>query len=410
MTEQTTIGEIQEFNPMVSPHREDPHLFYRWSRDEQPVTFSETLNAWMVTRYEDLRAIVNDPESFSSAPAIPSVWNNPPEVLSALEGCVPEHETLVNTDEPQHDPIRKAFDLAFTGRRVRALAPEMEARANDLIDGFIEDGRADLVGQFANPYVRYVLSLAIGIPKGGIERIIKWNQAWMTLLVPLAPLELKLEAAKEYKAYESYALDLIDQRAADPRDDLVSDLINGADNIPPVSREDALYLFRGANSAGLDTTRDTITSSMLLMMRNRDLWESSSVDPRKIARVIEETLRIDAPHRGLMRMTTREVTIAGTTLPKGALLLLLFGSGNRDERKFPNPDVVDIHRDNVRDHLAFGHGIHHCPGAPLARAEVRTAIEVLQRRIPGITLAPDYEPTYEASYFFRSLERLDVMW
>jgi cytochrome P450 len=410
MSEQTTLGDVQEFNPMVSPHREDPHLFYRWSRDERPVTFSATIGAYMVTRYEDLKAIVADPDTFSSLPAVPSVWNNPPEVLTALEGCVPEHASLVNTDEPQHDPIRKAFDLAFTGRRVRALGPEMEAKANELIDGFLPQGSADLVSKFAKPYVRHVLSLAIGVPKEDIPRIQAWNDAWMTLFSPLLPLEDKLEAAKQYKDYEAYALDLIDQRRSEPRDDLVSDLINGADGVEPVSREDALYIFRGANSAGFDTTRDTITSSILMMMRNRDFWDGSIGDQRRVTRVIEETLRLDAPHRGLMRLTTRDTELAGTPLSAGSVLLLLFGSGNRDERHFPEPDVADIDRDNVRDHLAFGHGIHHCPGAPLARAETRTAIQVLQERIPSLQLAAGFEPTYEASYFFRSLEHLHVTW
>jgi cytochrome P450 len=134
-------------------------------------------------------------------------------------------------------------------------------------------------------------------------------------------------------------------------------------------------------------------------------------DPaRAIPRVTEEALRRDAPHRGLFRITTRDTELGGVALPAGTPLLLLFGSGNRDETVFGDPDAVDLDRANVRDHLAFGRGLHVCPGAPMARTEIRVALETLLRRLPNLRLAHDYEPTYIASYFFRGLERLDVTW
>jgi cytochrome P450 len=129
-----------------------------------------------------------------------------------------------------------------------------------------------------------------------------------------------------------------------------------------------------------------------------------------VMKVTEEALRRDAPHRGLFRITTREVALGGTVLPQGSLLLLLFGSANRDETVFPNPDVVDVDRPNVHDHVAFGKGLHTCPGAPLARAEIRVALQTLFNQLPGLRLADDYEPTYIASYFFRGLESLRVCW
>ena len=147
-----------------------------------------------------------------------------------------------------------------------------------------------------------------------------------------------------------------------------------------------------------------------MLMQNRHLWDNELGDRRRIARVIEETLRKDSPHRGLMRQATRDVEIHGTNVPEGSLLLLLFGSGNRDERHFADPDRADIDRPNIREHLAFGHGLHRCVGAPLARAEAATAIEVLHARLPDMHLAPHYTPSYAASYFFRSLERLEVAW
>ena len=150
---------------------------------------------------------------------------------------------------------------------------------------------------------------------------------------------------------------------------------------------------------------------MLVILQNPEVQRRIIDDPaRTIPRVTEEALRRDAPHRGLFRVTTRATDLGGTHLESGSPVLLLFGSGNRDETVFPEPDSVDLDRPNVRDHLAFGRGLHLCPGAPMARAEIRVALETLLRRLPGLRLADQYEPTYIASYFFRGLERLDVTW
>ena len=406
-----SVGELHhEFNPMVEPHRQDPHLFYDWARRERPVAYSQSLQAWLVTRYADLKAIVSDPVTYSSAPALPSVWANPAEVLEVLQGCIPEANSMINADEPVHAPMRRVFNPAFTGRRVRELKPAMLREANRLIDSFIEAGRADVVAQYAAPFVRHVLSWAAGIPDDDIASVHQWNEEFMKVFNPLLPVEIKVEAAKHYRPYEEYLSELLRSRAAEPRDDLASYLINGGQGLPPLCFEDALYLLRGSLSAGFDTTRDTIASAVLKLMEHRALWDASADDDRTLRHVIEETLRAEAPHRGLMRVTTRAVTLGGEQLPKGARLLLLFGSGNRDEQHFPDPDLFDINRENVRDHLAFGDGIHRCPGAPMARQEVFVALQVLRSRLPQLQLASDYQPTYAASYFFRSPEQVLAVW
>jgi cytochrome P450 len=149
---------------------------------------------------------------------------------------------------------------------------------------------------------------------------------------------------------------------------------------------------------------------VLIALQDPTVRAGIDEDPtRTIVKVIEEALRRDAPHRGLFRITTREVELGGTLLPQGSLLLLLFGSANRDPGVFPDPDTVDLDRDNVRSHVAFGKGLHVCPGAPLARAEIRVAVETLFTRLPNLRLADGYQPTYIASYFFRGLESLDAL-
>lgn len=407
----TSTTGLHEFNPMISPHREDPHLFYKWSRDESPLTFSPPLNAYMVTRYDEIKAIVDDPETYSSANSIPSIWMNPPEVLEALEGLVPEGETVVNTDEPGHTELRKVLNHAFGGRRVRQQVPAMTARANELIDAFFPGGQADLVGQYADPYVQLVVSLVFGIPAEDVDMVQEWTDDFMLLMNPLAPADGKVAAARRLHDYQAYVEEMAADRRAHPREDFLSDLVNGGDAFGPVSHEDMHTMFRALRFAGHDTTRDLMTTALTLMLGNdRKLWTQAQGDRRILARIVEEALRQDAPHRGLMRITTREVTLNGTTLPEGTSLMLLFGSANRDETRFTDPDAVDLDRANVREHLAFGSGIHQCPGAQLARTEVKVAIEILLDRLPNLHLAPDFAPSYIASYFFRGLESLDVGW
>jgi cytochrome P450 len=401
-----------DFNPMISPHREDPHVFYREARS-RPVEFSPSIGAYLVTRYADLVTVLDDPQTFSSRAALPMIYDNPPEVTDVLRaGGVPETTMVVNEDEPDHIRFRRVFDAGFTGARVRAMVPLMRERAAALIDGFAADGRADLVAGYAVPFVQAVISAVIGFPAQDTARIQEWTDDVNLLWNMLAPVDARVEAARRMADYTRYLQALIDDRRARPQPDLISDLVHGANGYPGVPDEYVHNMIRGAaRVAGFDTTRDAITATLLIMLENPGLGRLILADPaRMIPKLTEEALRRDAPHRGLFRITTREVELGGTTLPAGAPMLLLFGSGNRDETTFPHPDEVDLDRPNVRDHLAFGRGLHSCPGAPMARAEIRVALETLIRQLPGLRLADGYQPVYIASYFFRGLESLAVTW
>jgi cytochrome P450 len=400
-----------DFNPMTSPHREDPHVFYRAAR-ERPVTFSPCVGAYMVTRHADLVTVLDDPQTYSSKAALPMIYDNPPEVVAELRaGQVPETTMVVNEDEPEHIRFRRVFDAGFTGARVRAMVPLMRERAAALVDGFAA-GQADLVADYAVPFVQAVISAVIGFPAEDTARIQAWTDDVNLLWNMLAPVQARVAAARRMAAYTRYLQALIDDRRAHPREDLISDLVHGANGYPGVPDAYVHNMIRGAaRVAGFDTTRDAITATVLIMLENPGVRERILADPaRAIPKLTEEALRRDAPHRGLFRITTREAELGGTILPAGTPLLLLFGSGNRDETVFTGPDEVDLDRPNVRQHLAFGRGLHSCPGAPMARAEIRVALETLVRRLPGLRLADGYQPVYIASYFFRGLESLAVTW
>jgi hypothetical protein len=284
-------------------------------------------------------------------------------------------------------------------------------RADELVDGF-SGGRADLVAEYAVPFVQTVISAIIGFPREDTEQIQAWTGDVNTLWNVLAPVEARVASARRMADDARYLQALIDGRRAHPREDLISDLVHGANGHPGLPDEYIHDIVRGAaHVAGFDTTRDAITATVLVILQNPEGRERVLADAaRTIPKVTEEALRRDAPHRGLFRITTRDTHLGGADLPVGTPLLLLFGSGNRDETKFPNPDAVDLDRPNVRDHLAFGRGLHVCPGAPMARAEIRVALEALIHRLPRMRLADGHEPVYIASYFFRGLESLHVTW
>ncbi|SNR53096.1 Cytochrome P450 [Haloechinothrix alba] len=400
-----------DFNPMVSPHRENPHLFYRDAR-QRPVTLSPSIGAYMVTRYDDIKAVLDDPESFSSAAALPWIYDNPPEVVAELRAAnVPETTMVVNEDEPRHRQMRALFDAGVSGARVRSLLPVMRDRANELIDRFT-GGSAELVSEYAIPFVQTVINAVIGFPPEDAEQIQTWTDDVNTLWNQLAPVSDRVAAARRLGEYTRYLQSQIDDRRAHPRDDMISVLVHGTDQFDGLADDYVHNIIRGAvRVAGFDTTRDAITATVLVALQNPDILERVTAEPTQtIMKVTEEALRRDAPHRGLFRITTRDVELGGTALPQGSPLLLLFGSANRDESVFSDPDAVHLDRPNVRDHLAFGKGLHSCPGAPLARAEIRIALETLFNRMPELRLADGYEPTYIASYFFRGLESLQVRW
>lgn len=413
MVQATDSPSDTNYDPFVPPHRDHPELFYEWSRREAPVTYSHALGAWMVSRYDDILAILRDPGRFSSSGSIPSFYDNPPEVLQVLEGCLPTASTVVDADPPAHTWMRKILNRAFSARRINAMQPVIRELAEALVDSFAADGRVDLVSRYANPLVMTVVSLLFGVPREDIPRVQAWTDDLVLLWNPTAPVEAKLPAARRMVEYERYIEALMAERRARPQDDILSDLLHGHDHdqeLEPLPDAVVLHFFRGARLAGHDTTRDLITSTVLLMQTHREHWDAACADPRVLPEIVEEALRLEAPHKGLMRTTTEELELAGQVLPKGARLLLLFGSANRDQTRFDSPDTFDVARKNVGEHLAFGKGIHICSGAHIARVEARIALETLTQRLPRLTLAPEFSPSYIASFLFHGLEQLDVRW
>lgn len=399
-----------EFDPFRE-HRNDPYPLFAQMREQFPVAQSQTLGGiYLVTRYEDIERIASDPETYSSVGSLPvPVASNVPEVIEALPEFAADVDVAsgVEVDAPRHTRMRATMLRAYRGPRVSALAADVEEHANALLDQVAGDGKADLATVYAHPLVSRATSMLLGVPEEYHDQYEIWAHSMAAILTPTVPVEEKIEAARRLHDYQAWALQWRDQRRASPGDDVFSTFAAGEPGAEPLQDNELLYAMLLHWVAGYDTTRNGILSTLFLMLRNPGLWERAT-DPREAEHIAEEALRFEAPHRGLMRVTTKPVTISGVDLPAGAPLLLMFSSANRDEHAFPDPDVFALDRPNAKQHLTFGSGAHRCPGATMARYEIRTAARVAATRLPGAQL--DGQPEWRPDYFFRGLSELRVTW
>lgn len=401
-----------EFTPLTGEQLVDPYPFYARARSEEPAFFSPTFGMWFITRYADITTILADPGTFSSLDTLPRPRETPTEVQEVLADYLPDRR-LLNTDPPAHTRLRLLIRQGFTPRRVAALEPVIREVATDLVDAFAADGQVDLISQFAYPLPLTVILGMLGVPAHDMPTMRRWTQESIALNFAAAtlPLEEQVAYARGKLAFQRYTRDLVTERAQAPREDLISDLLQARyEGISPLSAEEVSSLIPGLIIAGHESTAKLIGNTMLLLLTHPEQWQALQRDPTLVAAAVEEGLRIEAPVLGMVRTTTREVTVGGVTLPAGARLFLMYGSANHDETHFA--DAEQFRPDGTRraSHLAFGHGIHFCLGAPLARLEARIAIETLGRRLPGLRLAPEQSFARVPSLVFRGLARLGLVW
>lgn len=390
------------------PLAENPYPFYRRARQEEPITFCPELNAWIVTRYKDIQRILLQPATFSSCDTLTSPVTFYPQTLEELvKGYMPV-PIVLNTDGPDHMRFRVPLTKAFAPARVRALEPFVREVANRLVDAFINDGRAEIISQFAYPLALEVVLSLLGIPRQDIEQTRQWSQDWLTLMSIQLDEEQQVAYAQSTVAFQHYLASLLAERRQAPQDDLMSTLLLfSVPDEEPLTENELVILLQGLVLAGHESTTNMIGTGLLLLLEDLSRWRTLCEHPEYIPLTVEEILRFDAPIQMFARTTTQEVTVDGVTLPEEASLLLIYGSGNRDEEAFADADEFQLQRASNR-HLAFGHGVHFCVGAALARLEGRIAFEVLCQRLPQLRLAPGQVLTHIPTLLFRGYERLEV--
>jgi cytochrome P450 len=362
-----------------------------------------------VTRHDDVLTVLKDHETFSSVGALTSAAApRPPEVTEILAEGHPEMPYIIEIDPPLHDRIRGLVARAFTPRRIAALEPRIEEIAAGLIDGFVGLGSVDIVEAFAWPLPLRVLGELFGFPEDDLVRIHHWGTDWLLLQQDRPTAEL-VGHARGLVELQRYCVDAVEERRRTPTDDLLGALVTANDSAAdPLSVVEIAGLPLDLMVAGHVTVTRAIGSTLARLFLEPALREHL-LDPALAPKAIEEILRLESPAQGLFRVTTREVELGGATLPAGARVMAHFASANRDACVFAEPDAYCPERGDIGKHLAFGKGIHFCIGAPLGRLELRVALPMLLRRLPGLRPGAG-EAVRERVFFARGFASLPVMW
>jgi cytochrome P450 len=339
---------------------DDPYPAYARLRDAAPAV-QVASGTFAVGRYDDVMAVLKNTAVFSSAP------------LAFGFGA----RTVIGADPPEHTVLRNTVNRAFTPRMVAAMEPRIREIARGLIDDFVAGGECDLIGDFAVPLPVIVIAEILGVDPERRDDFKRWSDS----LVFSGAMSGALDDSRE--EFRAYFGEVIEQRRREPREDLISALTRAeeADTLTPAEVMSFAMLLL---IAGNETTTNLIGNAMLALLDHPEQLDRVRREPAFVPSMVEEALRFQSPVQLIVRGCVRDTEVGGTPVPRGATVLPLFASANRDERHFAEPDVFDVTRDNARDHVAFGYGPHFCLGAPLARLEAQVAFEELLPRLANI--------------------------
>jgi cytochrome P450 len=421
MQSRATLGDVGAVLPPYDPHTlggapaPDRDAAYGRLHAEAPVLFSAELQAWIVTRYADVRRILGDREHFKAAGSIgiDAVEAFPSEVRQVFERGFDRFPGIIEMDPPRHTRYRNLVDHAFKARRVATMEPAFRAIAEELVGGFVAEGAVDLVPAFAIPYPLAVMCHLLGVPAADVPEVHRMSAGFTALeagTITRLPLAEQVAAAERFVAFQHYAADLVRARREHPREDLISALVSAElAGERPITLEEAISTIIHLLFAGHETNARSLASTVHLLLSDRRRWEAIVADPARIPGVVEEGLRLEPPVTYHTRTTTRPVVVGDVEIPAGAVVHLVFAAANRDADVFADPAAFDAERENVTRHLGFGWGIHHCVGAPVARLESRVALEVLAARLPDLRLRSPHV-MYEQHSMLRGLAGLPVEW
>jgi cytochrome P450 len=390
----------REFDPFELA---EPFGFHARARERTPIFYSPEIDYWVVTRYADIRDIFRDPATFSSENTQWPFRPRPAEVTQILaDGGFTVVSGLSGRQPPEHTRLRGVIKQAFTPRRVASLEPDIRAIATRMIDAFAGRGHADLVAELAHELPALVIFRLLGVPDADVPQVKAWAQSRVLMNFGDRPLDEQQEHAHNLVRYWRYCQELVAARIASPQDDLPGDLARiYLEGETALTTDEIAGLVYTQLTAGHETTTALLSNAFALLLDDRRVWDELCADPERIGPAVEEVLRIGTPVFAWKRVTTGPARIGDTELPAGTKLLLLLGSANHDETVFPDPERIDLDRENASRHLSFGLGIHFCLGAPLARLEARVVLQELTRRLPSLHLVPGQRFTYPPNATFR---------
>ena len=397
-----------QFSPFAPGIDADPYPAYRALRESDPIHYSPLLDAWVLTRYDDIAFVLSDPRFSANRRQARNRFAQMAELQQLEERFGPfgRAPTMLTSDPPQHTRLRRLVSKAFTARAVEDLRPRIAAIVDSLLGAVRESDRFDIVTDLAYPLPVIVIAEMLGVPPEDRSQFKRWSDDVVaTLGGPFAGPEVIQRGAEAVQQLAEYLREIIAQRRRQPRPDLISGLIAAEEQGQVLSEDEILATGMLLLIAGNETTTNLIANGMLALFRHPDELQRLRRNPTLIRPGVEELLRYAGPVQGTARVATADVSIGGRTVSAGQLVFVLIAAANRDPAKFPNPEDLDITR-HPNEHLAVGDGIHFCLGAPLARAEAQTAIGALVQRFPHLQL--DGQPQWGGTFIIRGVKSLPV--
>jgi cytochrome P450 len=397
--------------------QECPYPAYELLREQAPVWRDPILGSYNITRYEDLRKVLLDTETFGNgrprdSGTLPDGRALKINNLYKEKGWVPE-PTLAGRDDPNHKQMRAMFDIAFRAGKIKLLDPFVEETARRLVDAFIDDGQCEWVKAMAIPLPLIVIGKQMGAPEEDIWRIKAWTDAWVQRLGMMQTEEEAIWSTEMEIEAQHYFQKIFDRVRKEPDDTLISEMVNRV--IPEWGRpltDAELHAEMMADTfvGGSETTTNALSAGIMMLGRDRKAWETLRSDPDKYLRTfIEEVLRLESPVQALFRIARKDIELHGVTIPAGAMINTRYAAANRDERHFECPEKIDLTRRNAASHLAFGSGVHHCLGAPLARRELYWGFKAFFDRVEDFELVKEKNTLrHHPNFALRALKELHI--
>ena len=385
--------------PLAPDYLADPYPACRRLREKDPYHFSPLTGQLVISRYEDVDRILRDHKRFSNDLA----KGGTPKQLKTRSKL---QKSMLSLDPPDHTRLRGLVSRAFTPRSVAKAEAFVRATAHSLLDAVADQSRFDLMSAFAGPLPTLVIAQMIGVPADDLERFKLWSDRFARVLEPIISEREKKHVLQTEKEFAEYFSGIIEERRKEPRDDLVTRLVQAEDEGDRLTSDETKVMLRLLLVAGNETTTNLIGNGTLALLRHPEQMALLRERPELIPVAVEELLRYDSPVQVDGRFVVDDTEIGGKQVRASCRLALLIGGANHDPERFDRPDELDVTRSDTGN-ISFGRGIHHCLGAPLARLEARVAFETLLDRFGDLRLdgrPPEFWPTI----VLRGLKHLEV--
>jgi cytochrome P450 len=411
-----TLNVVDPFAPSF---QHDPFPVYASLRASAPVCHLPEQGWYMVTSMDLVREALRQPDLFANSVHSGRRTEPPAEVADEIAsiraqgfGYVP---ALGLNDAPAHTRYRRLVNRAFTPRAIAWMEPLVASVAAELADGLVDGTTTDIIESVTRPLPVFAILRILGLPESRRDDLVRWSDAATASLGRRLSAQEWLQAERDGLDFQLSVSQALDERRASPREDLLSSLVSTEGSETPLSNGELVWLVRELLVAGNETTTRALAEAVLLLDEdpaldeNHAAWRRIREEEGRAGDVAEEAIRMSSPAIGMFRRATRDTTLGGVDIPAESIVYLVYGAANRDPAVFADPDVFAPGRNNARDHVAFGHGVHVCVGAGLARLEASAALGALANVVDRLEVVDRERTTYAPSFFLRGLVELPVV-